>query len=140
MVAKLPDGSTALLHRETNTVYSLNATATAAWEACSAPVEISGVVESMRASLGADVTEDVALESLEQLKQKGLLKTADLPSRSSRRAALATAAGILAPVVLALTSAEQKAYADMSMSPPPTSAKPTTSAPTSTTTTSTTAA
>lgn len=128
VVAKLPDGSMALFHRETNTVYSLNTTATAAWEACSAPVEISGVVEAMRASLGAGVTEDIALESLVQLQRQGLLEINGMPSRSSRRTALATAAGILAPVVLAMTGAEQKAYADSAMSMTTTTPMPTTTA------------
>ena len=136
IVEKLQDGSTAIFHRETNTVYSLNETASAAWEACSSPATIGEICESMRVSLDAPVTEDTVLVTLDQLQRQGLLlKTAALPARASRRHVLA-AAGIIAPAVLALTSAEQLAFAQDASSATTTPAASTTRTTTTTGTTS----
>jgi len=113
-VAKFADKSIAIFNGETQTVYSLNASAAAAWDACSRPATISDVVQSMRESLGPDIDENDAVDALEQLQEKGLLKTA-LPARASRRSVMRVAA-MIAPVVLALTSAEQVAFAQAAVS------------------------
>ena len=74
----------AIFDAKTQSVYSLNATAAAAWEACEHLRSLAEVAASMSASLGYDVTEAVALEALAQLQEQGLLKT-PLPSRATRR-------------------------------------------------------
>ena len=118
-VAKLPDGSVAVFDAETKTVYSLNATAGAAWDACSQAATLPEIMESMRTSLGHEVTEDLALDALRELQKQGLLKTDVLPSEATRRSLVRTAA-MVAPVVLALTAAEQRAAAQSSYSGPTT--------------------
>ena len=115
-VAKFADGSMAICDTRTQTVYSLNATAAAAWDACENPTTLSAMVASMAASLGCEINESVALDALAELHDGGLLKTA-LPSRATRRSALVTAAGIAAPVVLALTGVEQRVFAQVASSP-----------------------
>ena len=127
--AKLADGSIAIFNAETKTVFSLNATAGAAWEACSQAATLSEIMESMRTSLGHAVTEDLALDALKELRKQGLLKTEVLPRQATRRSLVRTAA-MVAPVVLALSAAEQHAAALISYSGATTT--------TSTTTTSTT--
>jgi len=127
--AKLADGSIAIFNAETKTVFSLNATAGAAWEACSQAATLSEIMESMRTSLGHAVTEDLALDALKELQKQGLLKTEVLPRQATRRSLVRTAA-MVAPVVLALSAAEQHAAAQISYSGATTT--------TSTTTTSTT--
>ncbi|MBV9403946.1 MAG: PqqD family protein [Acidobacteriaceae bacterium] len=154
--AKLADGSIAIFDAETKTVYSLNATAGAAWEACQHPATIRDVIQFMGRSLGQEVSKELALDALDHLQKQRLLKTS-LPSRATRRSVVRSAAR-LAPVVLVLTAAEQRAFAQdafsgattttaaptsttstTSTTPTPTSTKPTTTtAPTSTTSTTTT--
>jgi hypothetical protein len=115
-IEKLPDGSTAIFDAGSKTVYSLNATAGAAWEASQGTNSLAGVLNSMQASYDPAVTEEIALEALVQLQEKGLLQISETPLQPSRRSAVAVAAGVLAPVVLALTGAEQRVFAMQSMS------------------------
>jgi hypothetical protein len=126
-VEKLPDGSTAIFDAKSKTVYSLNATATAAWEACRDTTTLEEVVETMQASFDPAVTDEIALEALQQLQERGLLTMTEAPYGSTRRTALATAAGVLVPVVLALTAAEQRAsaaFVGSGTTPAPTTTRP----------------
>jgi hypothetical protein len=133
-IEKLPDGSTAIFDPGSQTVYSLNATAGAAWEACHGTTTLDEVVGAMQASFDPAVTDEIALEALLQLQERGLLRISEAPLQPSRRSMVATAAGVLAPVVLALTGAEQRVFAQKAGSVPTTTAT-TTSAPTTTATT-----
>ena len=110
-VENLPDGSTAIFDATTKTVYSLNATAAAAWDACGGATTFAEVIEAMRRSLAPAVTEDIALEALLQLQEKGLLEIVATSPSPTRRSLVATVGGVVAPLVLALTSAEQRAFA-----------------------------
>jgi hypothetical protein len=111
IIEKLPDGSTAIYDAGSKTVFSLNATAGAAWEACHGTTTLAGVVDAMQASYDPAVTDEIALEALSQLQEKGLLRISEAPLLPSRRSAVGIAAGVLVPVVLALTSMEQRAFA-----------------------------
>ena len=140
-IEKLPDGSTAVFDAGSKTVYSLNATAAAAWEACGGSTTLAQVAEKMQRSFNPATTEGVALEALFQLQEKGLVEM-DLPLPGpTRRSVVATAGGVVAPVVLALTSAEQRAFAGSAISGTTTTStttSTTTHAPTTTTSTTTT--
>jgi Coenzyme PQQ synthesis protein D (PqqD) len=135
IIEKLPDGSTAIFDPGSQTVYSLNATAGAAWEACHDmyhdTTTLDEVVEAMQASFDPAVTDEIALDALLQLQERGLLRISEAPLQPSRRSMVATAAGVLAPVVLALTGAEQRVFAQKAGSTPTTTAT-TTSSPTTT--------
>jgi hypothetical protein len=139
IVEKLPDGSTAIFDPASQTVYSLNATAGAAWEACHHmyhdTTTLEEVVDAMQASFDPAVTDEIALEALLQLQHRGLLRISETPLQPSRRSMVATAASVLAPVVLALTGAEQRVFAQKAGSTPPSTTATTTSAPTTTATT-----
>jgi hypothetical protein len=110
-VEKLPDGSTAIFNPFSKTVYSLNATSAAAWEACESATTLVHVTEFMQRSFNPGITEEIALEAIMQLQEQGLAEIAVPPAALTRRSALATAAGVMAPLVLALTSTEQRAFA-----------------------------
>jgi hypothetical protein len=109
-IEKLPDGSTAIYNAANKTVYSLNAPAAAAWEACGDTTSLAQIVGKMQRSFNPAVTEEVALEALRQLEEKGLVETMAPPPGPTRRSMVATA-GAIAPLVLALTFAEQRAFA-----------------------------
>jgi hypothetical protein len=115
-VEKLPDGSTAIFDAATKTVYSLNATAAAAWEACGDSATLAQIIASMQQSFNPAVTDEIAWEAVSQLQDKGLVSIATPYSGPTRRSALATAGALLAPLVLALTAAEQKAHAAIAIS------------------------
>jgi hypothetical protein len=110
------DGSVVLLENTTKTIHSLDATAAAALASCGDPAGLSDVVLAMQSSLKRPVTESEALAALEQLQHAGLVtcRNADDGGVRSRRdllRAMGTAAGASAPMVLSLTVAEQKVYA-----------------------------
>lgn len=109
----LPDGSRAMFDKVTNTVYALDASAAAAFEACQEPVTLSELMEAMRRSLGKAVTEEVAWEAVAELKRSGLVNSSGPTEelRSASRRALLKAAGVAVPVVLSLTAAEQRVFA-----------------------------
>lgn len=136
-VEKLPDGSTVIFDSVTKTVYSLNETAAAAWVACGTHGSLPEIVDAMRRSLHSTVTEEIAVESLYQLQEQGLVAIETCASGVTRRSLAATAAGVMAPLVLALTSTEQRAFAQFAGSGTTTTTT-TTKAPTTTTTTTTT--
>jgi hypothetical protein len=114
---KLPDGSTAVLDTATTTVHSLNLSAAAAFEACRETKTVPQLMQSMGEILGAPVTEEVALAAVSELDMAGLVSCSepvpegDRASRRSLLRSMGTAAAVAVPVVLSLTSAEQRAYA-----------------------------
>jgi Coenzyme PQQ synthesis protein D (PqqD) len=127
LVDKLPDGSKVIVDPKSETVFALNATAGAAWDACSHPTTLSKVAEDMRRSLDGAVTEELALAAILQLQDKNLVTTSESSTNASRRTMLATLGGIALPLVVSLTMAEQRAHAQVATSgirgsttPPPT--------------------
>jgi hypothetical protein len=111
LVDKLPDGSKLIVDPKNETVFALNATAGAAWDACSGPTTLSKVAEDMQRSLDPSVTEELALQSILQLQEKKLVTTSGVPSGATRRQVFATLSAIALPVVVSLTMAEQRAHA-----------------------------
>jgi hypothetical protein len=112
LVDKLPDGSRVIVDSKNETVFALNATAGAAWDACSARTTLSKVAEDMRRSFDSSVTEELALEAILQLQDKNLVTTSGSSSNATRRHVFATAAAIALPLVVSLTMAEQRAHAN----------------------------
>jgi len=121
VVNKLPDGSTVIVDAKNETVFALNATAGAAWDACSEPTTLSGVTERMQRSLDPKITPELAEEAILQLKEQNLVKTSG--SQPSRRQFIATLGTAALPLVVSLPIAEQRAYAEQARSggatPPP---------------------
>jgi hypothetical protein len=120
LVDGLPDGSKVIVDPKNEMVFSLNATAGAAWDACVGPTTVSKVAQDMQRSFDAGVTEELALEAILQLKEKKLVTTSGTPSGATRRTMLATLSGIALPLVVSLTMAEQRAHAQTAGSGHPT--------------------
>jgi hypothetical protein len=122
IVEKLPDGSTAIFDKVTNTVHALNASAAAAFEACHEPVTLSALTAVIEQRLGRAVTEDTALEAVAELERAGLVSASGTTEelRNASRRQLLKAAGVALPVVLSLTAAEQRAFAAQAVSAPTT--------------------
>ena len=113
-VDKLPDGSRVIVDRKRETVFALNTTAGAAWDACSRPTTLSKVAEDTQRSFDQAITEEIALEAILQLEEQKLVTTSGSSPESTRRRALATAAAIALPLIVSLTLAEQRAHANAS--------------------------
>lgn len=111
LIDSLPDGSKVIVDTRNEMVFALNAASGAAWDACSGPTTLSNVAENMRRSLDPRISEDFALAAILQLEEKKLVITSGASSRGTRRAMLATLSGIAVPLVVSLTMAEQRAYA-----------------------------
>ncbi len=94
---KLPDGSAAIFDARSDTVYSLNATAAAAWEECKGASSVADVIAKTRAP------EETVVEAFLQMQEKGLVKVSAVPAVYFRR----TAAQVPEPAVAALTSVNQ---------------------------------
>src|SRR5580704_6279540 len=86
----LPDGSRVIVDPTNETVFALNATSGAAWDACSTPTTLSRVADDMRRSLDPAITDEFAEEAILQLQDKHLVNTSGSPSQASRRQFLAT--------------------------------------------------
>jgi hypothetical protein len=112
----LPDGSRMIVDSENEKVYALNATAGAAWDACSGPTTLSGVTESMKHTFGPEMTEDVAEQAILQLQEQNLVATSGGAKGPSRRQLLMAMGAVALPVVVSLTMADQRAYADQARS------------------------
>ena len=76
VVNKLPDGSRVIVDKQNETVLALNATAGAAWDACSVSTTLAGVTASMQRSFDPGVTEELAEEAILQLQAQKLVTTA----------------------------------------------------------------
>jgi hypothetical protein len=135
IVQSLPDGSAAIFEVATSNVYSLNTSAAAAWEACAAATTLPEIAGAMSSRLKAPVTEDLAHAAVSELEAAGLVRVkAPEGFRTSRRDLLKQVAGVAIPMVLILTGAEQRAFAQQNGSGPITTPPPTTTQPPVTTT------
>jgi len=115
---KLPDGSRVIVDSANETVFALNATSGAAWDACSMPTTLSRVAEDMRRSLDPAITEEFAEEAILQLQDKNLVSTSGSSSQATRRQFLATLGAVAVPLVVSLTITDQKAHAVIARSAP----------------------
>jgi hypothetical protein len=115
---RLPDGSRVIVDPTNETVFALNTTAGAAWDACSMPTTLSGVAEDMRRSLDPAITEEFAEEAILQLQDKKLVNTSGSSSPATRRQFLATLGAVAVPVVASLTIMDQRAHAVVARSGP----------------------
>lgn len=116
IVNGLPDGSKVIVDSKNEKVYALNATAGAAWDACSRQTTLSTIADDMRGACGPAVTDEVAEEAILQLNQKDLVKTTGLFKSASRRQVLAGLTAVALPVVVSMTMTEQKAFAQIANS------------------------
>ncbi len=114
VVNKLPDGSRLILDPESERVFSLNSTAGAVWDACSTPTTLARLTESMQHSFNPAITKELAEEAVLQLQEQKLVKTSG--SQPNRRQFFATLGLVALPLVVSLTMADQRAYADVARS------------------------
>jgi hypothetical protein len=120
---RLADGSLAIFDSHHGTVHSLHPSAAAVWDCCVAPVTIPRILQILQDDGGVSVSADTVASALRELERAGLVQREE-PEGSlfqSRRAALrqiaqASAATAL-PLVLTLTAAEQRVYAQGNGSP-----------------------
>ena len=123
VVNKLPDGSTVIVDAKNETVFALNATAGAAWDACSDPTTLSAITERMQRSLNPEITEELAEEAILRLQEQNLVKTSGAqPNRRQFIARMGAAAAL--PLVVALPVTEQRAHAQRARSTPTTTPPP----------------
>lgn len=111
VVNGLPDGSRVIVNSNNETVFAMNATAGAAWDACGNPTTVSKVAAEMRRSFDPSVTEELASEAILRLQEKNLVKTSGDAAKTTRREVLATLSAVALPLVVSLTIGEQKAHA-----------------------------
>jgi hypothetical protein len=111
-VSQMPDGSRIVRNTEDATVLALNATAAAAWDACSSASTVAEVAEEMRRSFNANVTEELAEASLLELQNKKLVSITGSGFKATRREVLAGLGAVALPLVVSLTIGEQKAHAE----------------------------
>ena len=112
VVNSMPDGSRVIRNSKNETVFALNATAGAAWDACSSATTIAGVAEEMRRSFDPSVTDELAEACILQFQEKDLVKISGAAPKATRREVLAGLSAVALPLVVSLTIGEQKAYAD----------------------------
>jgi hypothetical protein len=113
---RLPDGSRILVDASNEKVFALNATAGAAWEACSTPTTLAQMTTELQRTVNPEASEELAADAVRQLEEQELVKTSG-PALSSRRAFIGTMGAVAAlPVVAALTLGEQRAYAQHAVS------------------------
>jgi len=111
-INSMPDGSQIIRNSDDNTVLALNPTAAAAWDACASANTVAGVAETMRRSLGPNVTEELAEASLAELQEKKLVSISGSEFKATRRQILAGLGAVALPLVVSLTVGEQKAHAE----------------------------
>jgi Coenzyme PQQ synthesis protein D (PqqD) len=115
-VNSMPDGSRIIRNEENSTVFALNATAAAAWDACSTATTIRTVAEEMRRSFDSNVTDELAEASLLELQDKNLVNISGSGFKATRRQVLAGLSAVALPLVVSLTVGEQKAHAQQANS------------------------
>ncbi len=123
VVNGLPDGSKVIVDSKNEKVFALNATAGAAWDACSSQTTLSGIAEDMRRTNPA-ITNDVAEQAVLQLKEKELIKTSGFLNNASRRQVLSGIAAVALPLVVSMTMTEQRAFAAVANSSQPSDPPP----------------
>lgn len=111
LVNPLPDGSRVVIDSENERVFAMNATAGAAWDACTVPTTLSAVTQSMQRSLHEEVNQELAEEAIQQLERQRLVKTSGTSPQPTRRKFISTLGAVAVPLVVSLSVAEQKAYA-----------------------------
>ncbi len=111
VVNSMPDGSRVIRNSNNETVFALNATAAAAWDACSSATTIAGVADEMRRSFDPNVTDELAETCLLQFQKKNLVKLSGVGPKATRRQVLAGLSAVALPLVVSLTIGEQKAHA-----------------------------
>ncbi|MCE5310254.1 MAG: hypothetical protein LLG20_21675 [Acidobacteriales bacterium] len=114
LIENLPDGSVAVFDAESRAVHALNAQAAAALRACGQHSTLPAIALAMSRELQTRADDAAALEALAQLEASGLVQCVGrekAAAEPSRRSIFGVAAAAL-PVVLTLTAAQQKAYAD----------------------------
>lgn len=116
---QLPDGSRILVDNRSETVFALNATAGAAWDACSAPTNLCDLTKEMQRSFGPDVTEDLAAEAILELQKRNLVTASLRAPKTTRREVLTTLGKVALPLVVAMTLTEQRAHAKTAQSAVP---------------------
>lgn len=113
---QLPDGSRILIDHGNETVFALNATAGAAWDACNAPTNLFNVTNEMRYVLGNAITEELAEEAVLRLQERKLVTASVDTQRKTRREILKTFGKVALPLVVAMTLTEQRAHAAVARS------------------------
>jgi hypothetical protein len=111
VVNSMPDGSRVIRNSNNETVFALNATAAAAWDACSSATTIAGVADEMRRSFDPNVTDELAETCILQFQKKNLVKLSGVAPKATRRQVLAGLSAVALPLVVSLTIGEQKAHA-----------------------------
>jgi hypothetical protein len=111
VVNSMPDGSRVIRNSNNETVFALNATAAAAWDACSSATTIAGVADEMRRSFDPNVTDELAEACILQFQKKNLVKLSGVTPKATRRQVLAGLSAVALPLVVSLTIGEQKAHA-----------------------------
>ena len=112
VISSMPDGSRIIRNTKDETVFALNATAGAAWDACSSATTIAGVADEMRRSFDSNVTDELAEASVLELKDKKLVSISGSGVKATRRQLLAGLGAVALPLVVSLTVGEQKAHAE----------------------------
>lgn len=110
VVNQLPDGSRVILDPTNERVLALNATAGAAWDACSDSTTLASVTQSMQRSFAPETTPELAEAAILQLQDKQLVRTSEAASQASRRRFLTTLGAVAVPFVVSLTIADQRAH------------------------------
>jgi hypothetical protein len=116
VVNSMPDGSRIIRNSKDETVFALNSTAGAAWDACSSPTTIAGVAEEMRRSFDSNVTDELAEASILELQDKKLATISGSGLKATRRQLLVGLGAVALPLVVSLTVGEQKAHAQQAQS------------------------
>jgi hypothetical protein len=116
LVTAMPDGSRVIRNTKDETVFALNATAGAAWDACSSATTIAGVADEMRRSFDSKVTDELAEASVLELQDKKLVSISGSGVKATRRQVLAGLGAVALPLVVSLTVGEQKAHAQHAQS------------------------
>jgi Coenzyme PQQ synthesis protein D (PqqD) len=111
VVRSLPDGSRIIVNSNDETVFAMNATAGAAWDACGDPATLADVTERMRRSFDPNVTEELAEAAVHQLQEKKLVTIKGDQPKTTRREVLAGLSAVALPLVVSLTVGEQRAHA-----------------------------
>ena len=115
VVNGLPDGSKVIVDSKSERVFALNATAGAAWDACSDPTTLSNVADKMRRSLTPEISDELAEQAILRLEEQKLVTTSGFP-KTTRRQALATLGAVALPLVVSMTLADQRAFAQRARS------------------------